>query len=99
VVKANDVGVACIAPHDLRRTCAKLCRGAGGELEQIELLLGHSSVETTERDATANGRAHAAGPHPDCGGSSELFQALGEIGRVLVDHHEKANAARGIQAR
>jgi hypothetical protein len=24
-----------LALHDLRRTCAKLCRAAGGELEQI----------------------------------------------------------------
>jgi integrase len=35
--------------HDARRTCAKLCRTAGGDLEQIQLLLGHSSVQTTER--------------------------------------------------
>jgi integrase len=33
----------------LRRTTAKLCRVAGGELEQIQLLLGHSSVQATER--------------------------------------------------
>jgi len=32
-----------------RSTCAKLCRAAGGELEQIQLLLGHASVQTTER--------------------------------------------------
>ena len=38
-----------LKPHDLRRTCAKLCRGAGGELEQIQLLLGHASIQTTER--------------------------------------------------
>ena len=25
-----------IAPHDLRRTCAKLCYSTGGELEQIQ---------------------------------------------------------------
>lgn len=36
-------------PHDLRRTCAKLCRTAGGDLEQIQLLLGHASIQTTER--------------------------------------------------
>jgi integrase len=46
---AAEVGVPGIAPHDLRRTCAKLCRTAGGELEQIQLLLGHASVQTTER--------------------------------------------------
>jgi len=46
---AAAVGLPGIAPHDLRRTCAKLCRAAGGELEQIQLLLGHASVQTTER--------------------------------------------------
>jgi integrase len=38
-----------LAPHDLRRTCAKLCHSAGGEIEQIQFLLGHASVLTTER--------------------------------------------------
>jgi site-specific recombinase XerD len=46
---ADATGVPGIAPHDARRTCAKLCRAAGGELEQIQLLLGHASVQTTER--------------------------------------------------
>jgi integrase/recombinase XerD len=46
---ADAAGVPGIGPHDLRRTCAKLCRAAGGELEQIQLLLGHASVQTTER--------------------------------------------------
>jgi site-specific recombinase XerD len=46
---AAGAGVPGIAPHDARRTCAKLCRAAGGELEQIQLLLGHASVQTTER--------------------------------------------------
>jgi integrase len=46
---AQAAGVPGIAPHDLRRTCAKLCRAGGGELEQIQLLLGHASVQTTER--------------------------------------------------
>jgi hypothetical protein len=31
-------------------TCAKLCTAAGEELEQIQLLLGQVSVQTTERD-------------------------------------------------
>jgi site-specific recombinase XerD len=46
---AAAAGVPGIAPHDLRRSCAKLCRAAGGELEQIQLMLGHQSVQTTER--------------------------------------------------
>ncbi len=43
------IGVSKLAPHDLRRTCARLCRAAGGELEQIQFFLGHVSVQTTER--------------------------------------------------
>jgi len=46
---AQAIGTPGIAPHDLRRTFAKLCRAAGGELEQIQFLLGHASVQTTER--------------------------------------------------
>ncbi len=42
-------GLEHLAPHDLRRTCAKLCHSSGGELEQIQFLLGHASVQTTER--------------------------------------------------
>jgi integrase len=38
-----------LRPHDLRRTCAKLCRASGGDLEQIQFLLGHASIQTTER--------------------------------------------------
>jgi integrase len=45
---AAVAGVPGIAPHDCRRTCAKLCRAAGGEFEQIQMLLGHQSVKTTE---------------------------------------------------
>ena len=44
-----DCGFGTVAPHDLRRTCARLCHQAGGELEQIQFLLGHVSVQTTER--------------------------------------------------
>jgi integrase len=46
---AKGIGNDKLAPHDLRRTCARLCRAAGGELEQIQFLLGHVSVQTTER--------------------------------------------------
>ncbi len=46
---AYGIGIERFGAHDLRRTCAKLCRKAGGDLEQIKLLLGHSSIQTTER--------------------------------------------------
>jgi integrase len=46
---AARAGIEKLAPHDLRRTCARLCHLAGGELEQIQFLLGHVSVQTTER--------------------------------------------------
>ncbi|HEX3681699.1 MAG TPA: tyrosine-type recombinase/integrase [Bryobacteraceae bacterium] len=46
---AAKAGFPGVAPHDLRRSCAKLCHSAGGELEQIQFLLGHVSVQTTER--------------------------------------------------
>ncbi len=49
VAYARQTSLGKLSPHDLRRTCAKLCRKAGGDLEQIQLLLGHASIQTTER--------------------------------------------------
>ena len=46
---ASKAKLERLAPHDLRRTCARLCHESGGELEQIQFLLGHVSVQTTER--------------------------------------------------
>jgi len=46
---ARQIGIEHFGAHDLRRTCAKLCRKGGGDLEQIKFLLGHSSIQTTER--------------------------------------------------
>ena len=46
---ATRVGIERLAPHDLRRTCARFCHLAGGELDQIQFLLGHVSIQTTER--------------------------------------------------
>jgi len=43
----GDQGV--VQPHDLRRTFAQLSRKGGARLEQIQLALGHSSIQTTER--------------------------------------------------
>lgn len=45
---ATRMGMPDLAPHDLRRTYAKLARKGGAALEQIQLSLGHASVKTTE---------------------------------------------------
>jgi integrase len=46
---ADKVGVPHFGPHDLRRTCARLCREQGGDIEQIQAMLGHASLVTTQR--------------------------------------------------
>jgi integrase len=46
---ASRAGIEKLAPHDLRRTCARRCHLSGGELDQILFLLGHVSIQTTER--------------------------------------------------
>ncbi len=43
------IGVEKLAPHDLRRTFAKLAHKGRAALEQIQLSLGHASIQTTER--------------------------------------------------
>ena len=48
-LSSKQIGIEHFGAHDLRRTCAKLCRKNGGDLEQIKFLLGHSSIQTTER--------------------------------------------------
>ena len=76
-------GLEHIAPHDLRRTCAKLCHSSGGELEQIQFLLGHASVQTTERYL---GCKQNLG-HP----VNDLFD-LAQDGRPHANHVESARA-------
>ena len=38
-----------VTPHDLRRTFAKLAHQGRAPLEQIQISLGHASIQTTER--------------------------------------------------
>lgn len=45
----NALGFGDVAPHDLRRTFAKLANVGGSDLEQIQLSLGHASIVTTQR--------------------------------------------------
>jgi Phage integrase family len=77
---AKKAAIDRVAPHELRRTCARLCHSAGGELEQIQFLLGHRSVETTKRyPGSRRSIAHAVndrlGIEPDSG-AGYLFLAL-----------------------
>lgn len=46
---ASTLGLGDIAPHDLRRSFAKLAHKGNAPIEQIQLSLGHSSIQTTER--------------------------------------------------
>ena len=45
------------------QTCARLCYAAGGELEQIQFLLGHVSIQTTERYLGCKQRIQGAVNH------------------------------------
>ena len=46
---ARQAGLGKITPHDLRRTFAKLAHLGRAPLEQIQISLGHASIQTTER--------------------------------------------------
>ena len=46
---ARKAGLGKITPHDLRRTFAKLAHQGRALLEQIQISLGHASIQTTER--------------------------------------------------
>jgi site-specific recombinase XerD len=56
---AQQVGVT-VAPHDLRRTFAKLAHKGGSPVDQIQLSLGHSSMQTTERYLGVEQNLHMA---------------------------------------
>lgn len=44
----SELGTS-FAPHDIRRTFAKLAHKGRAPLEQIQIALGHASIQTTER--------------------------------------------------
>ena len=45
---AKQIGVVA-KPHDLRRSFAKLAHKSNAAIEQIQLSLGHTSIQTTEK--------------------------------------------------
>ena len=60
---AAKTNLGKVAPHDCRRTLARLCHVAGGELEQIQFLLGHVSVQPTEQYLGCKQRFRSAVNH------------------------------------
>lgn len=45
---AEELEKEGVAPHDLRRTFAKLAHKGGAAIDQIQMSLGHESIQTTE---------------------------------------------------
>jgi len=43
----KTAGLPRVKPHDLRRTAALLARRGGASIEQVQLMLGHASPQTT----------------------------------------------------
>lgn len=56
---AIKLGQGHLAPHDLRRTFAKLTRKGGASLESIQHTLGHASLTTTEKYVNSGEEADA----------------------------------------
>lgn len=77
---AEKTGVSKLAPHDLRRSCARPCRAAGGELEQIQFLLGHVSVQTTERYPWLHPTDLIRGQRPHRDRAENLNDTFGRVG-------------------
>ena len=43
----KKAGLEHVTPHDLRRTAAHLARKGGASIEQVQIMLGHASPQTT----------------------------------------------------
>lgn len=63
---ATVAGITPLAPHDLRRSFARLCHAPGGELDQIQFLLGHVSIQTTEQHLGSQRRTPEATGERSC---------------------------------
>ena len=50
----KEAGVRNVHPHRFRRTCATLALNRGMPIEQVQIMLGHESIDTTTIYATSN---------------------------------------------
>jgi hypothetical protein len=94
VVKAaaKRADIKNLAPHDLPRTCARLCHLAGGELEQIQFLLGHASVQTTERYLGSKQRLSQAGTTNSGWKTPDgVVMASGQLHVSLAENHRQSS--------
>lgn len=57
---AREIGIENFGAHDLRRTCAKLCRKAGGDLEQIKFCW--ATLRFRRRNATSGRSRRSLSP-------------------------------------
>jgi integrase len=48
VTAAQAASINHLGPHDLRRSAAKFCRKAEGDIEQIQKLLGREDIPRTD---------------------------------------------------
>jgi site-specific recombinase XerD len=69
---AKRLGIK-LGPHDCRRSLAQLMRKNGAEIEQIQFMLGHASVKTTEIYL---------------GGRLELARGMAAVDRVKLGREE-----------
>lgn len=46
---AKQAGITDVKPHDLRRSAASIARKNGASIEQVQMMLGHASPQTTSR--------------------------------------------------
>jgi integrase len=102
VVKSccEKAGLQHIAPHDLRRTCAKLCHTNGGEIEQIQFLLGHASVQTSERYlGCKQNLGHPVNDLFDLGTDGQPHEYDGESAPVKVSHDVEKASRQAIECR
>src|SRR3954468_1794885 len=92
---ARKAGIEKLAPHDLRRPCARLCHQAGGELDQIQFLLGHVSVQTIERYLGCKQRIRSAVTDRNRH-SAETANSFGPVmdGRPTVRERSLTNISR-----